>query len=171
MICNACGQNEATIHLTEILNAQMVEIHLCEACAEQKGADFKTHFDFNKLLASLADFGPALKGEEQSGLVCSACGMTTEEFSRTGRLGCAVCYQSFEKLLLPLLKRVQRDTQHVGKVPEQASPVLKRSAALRDLQGRLQKCVDAEDFEGAAELRDKISQLEEKKKNNRKSKG
>ena len=170
MVCNACGQNEATIHLTEILNNQMVEIHLCEACADQKGADFKVHFDFNKLLASLSDFGTALKSEEQGGLVCHSCGMTTEEFARTGRFGCAGCYQAFEKLLLPLLKRVQRDTQHVGKVPDQAPPTVRRTANLRDLQGRLQKCIEAEDFEGAAELRDKISQLEEKKKNNRKSK-
>ncbi len=171
MVCNACGQNEATIHLTEILNAQMVEIHLCETCAEQKGADFKTHFDFNKLLASLADFGTALKSEEQGGLACSSCGMITEEFARTGRLGCAVCYQSFEKLLLPLLKRVQRDIQHIGKVPDEAPPAVKRNANLRELHGRLQKCIEAEDFEGAAQLRDKISQVEEKKKNNRKSKG
>lgn len=170
MVCNSCGQNEATIHLTEILNNQMVEIHLCETCAEQKGADFKVHFDFNKLLASLADFGTALKSEAEGGLVCSSCGMTTEEFARTGRLGCATCYQSFEKLLLPLLKRVQRDIQHVGKVPEQAPPAAKRSANLRDLQGRLQKCIETEDFEGAADLRDKIGRLEEKKKNNRKSK-
>ncbi len=171
MVCNSCGQNEATIHLTEILNNQMVEIHLCETCADQKGADFKVHFDFNKLLASLADFGTALKSEEQGGLVCSSCGMATEEFARTGRLGCAACYQSFEKLLLPLLKRVQRDTQHIGKVPQQASPALKRGAALRELHGRLQKCIDAEDFEGAVKIRDQISQLEEKKKNSRKSKG
>jgi len=171
MVCNACGQNEATIHLTEILNNQMVEIHLCEACSEQKGADFKTHFDFNKLLASLADFGTTLKSEGAEALVCLSCGMTTEEFARTGRLGCAECYRSFEKILLPLLKRVQRDTQHVGKVPAEAPPAVKRSANIRDLHGRLQKCIEAEDFEGAAQLRDKISQVEEKKKNNRKSKG
>ena len=87
MVCNVCGQSEATIHLTEILNNQMMEVHLCESCAEQKGVDFKSHFDFNKLLASLADLGAELKPEAAGKLVCKDCGVSYEEFGRTGRLG------------------------------------------------------------------------------------
>jgi len=171
MVCSACGQNEATIHLTEILNNQMVEIHLCEACADQKGTDFKVHFDFNKLLASLADFGAELKAEEGHRMACRACGMTAEEFGRTGRLGCAECYQMFERLLLPLLKRVQRDVRHLGKVPQRASGAAKRSVTLRELYERLQKCIEAEAFEEAAGIRDEISRLEQRKKTSRKPKG
>ena len=50
MLCMSCQQNEATIHLTEIANNQMVEVHLCESCAEEKGADFKSQFNFGELL-------------------------------------------------------------------------------------------------------------------------
>ena len=163
MVCNVCGQNEATIHLTEVLNNQMVEIHLCEGCAEQKGTDFKTHFDFNKLLTSLAaDFGSELKSERATKTVCKSCGMSYEEFGQTGRLGCAECYQSFEKLLLPLLKRVQREVHHVGKVPAKAPTETKRSFELRELQERLRKSIQSETFEDAAKLRDQIRTLEEK---------
>jgi len=172
MVCSVCGQTEATIHLTEILNNQMVEVHLCESCAEQKGADFKSHFDFNKLLASLADFGAELKPERISKLICKDCGMTYEEFGRTGRLGCANCYQAFEKLLLPLIKRVQRDMRHVGKVPSRTSGEAKQAFELRELQERLRKSIQSETFEEAARLRDQIQQLEGKlikgnKKNNK----
>ena len=171
MVCNICGQSEATIHLTEILNNQMVEVHLCETCAEQKGADFKSHFDFNKLLASLGDLGAELKPERISKLVCKNCGMTYEEFGKTGRLGCANCYQAFEKLLLPLIKRVQRDVRHVGKVPSQASGEAKQSVELRELQERLRKCIQAETFEEAARIRDQIQELEGKiKKGSKKQK-
>ncbi|MBI4372754.1 MAG: UvrB/UvrC motif-containing protein [Candidatus Omnitrophica bacterium] len=171
MVCNVCGQNEATIHLTEILNNQMVEVHLCETCAEQKGADFQSHFDFNKLLASLGDFGADQKLDRVSKLVCKDCGMTYEEFGRTGRLGCANCYQSFEKLLIPLIKRVQRDVHHVGKVPNKASTEVKKSQELRELHERLKKSIQAETFEEAAKIRDQIQQLEEKfKKGNKKQK-
>ena len=171
MVCNICGQNEATIHLTEILNNQMVEIHLCETCAEQKGADFKSHFDFNKLLASLTDFGAELKPERMSKLACKDCGMTYEEFGRTGRLGCANCYQVFEKLLIPLIKRVQRDVHHVGKVPSKASTEVKKTLELRELQDRLRKSIQSETFEEAAKIRDQIQQLEEKlKKGSKKQK-
>ena len=162
MVCNVCGQNEATIHLTEILNSQMVEIHLCEACAEQKGTDFKAHFDFNKLLASLGEFGEELKSERVSKVVCKECGMSYEEFGRTGRLGCANCYQAFEKLLLPLIKRIQRDVRHHGKVPSKAPSDIKQTLELRELQERLRKSIQAETFEEAAKIRDRIQQLENK---------
>ena len=160
MICNVCGQNEATIHLTEIVNNQMMEIHLCENCAEQKGADFKSHFDFNKLLASLSDFGEEFKPESAAKLVCKDCLMSYEEFGRTGRLGCANCYQAFEKLLLPLIKRVQRDVRHVGKMPSKVTGEVRQSVELRELQERLRKSIQAETFEEAAKIRDKIQELE-----------
>ena len=164
MVCNVCGQSEATIHLTEILNNQMVEVHLCESCAEQKGTDFKVHFDFNKLLASLGDIGVELQPERLAKVSCKDCGMTYEEFGRTGRLGCVHCYQAFEKLLFPLIKRVQRDARHVGKVPAQAPGEVKRTLELRELQDRLRKSIQAETFEEAAKIRDQIQTLEEKLK-------
>jgi len=170
MICNVCGQNEATIHLTEILNNQMMEVHLCEACAEQKGADFKSHFDFNKLLASLADFGAELKPDRASALVCKDCGMTYEEFGKTGRLGCANCYQTFEKLLTPLIKRIQRDTKHTGKAPLKTTGEVKQALELRELQERLRKSVQSETFEEAARIRDRIQELQEKLKKGNKPK-
>jgi protein arginine kinase activator len=170
MVCNVCGQSEATIHLTEILNNQMMEIHLCEPCAEQKGTDFKAHFDFNKLLTSLTDFGSDLKSERVTKLSCKNCGMTYEEFGRTGRLGCAECYQAFGKLLTPLLKRVQRDARHVGKMPTSAPGEVKRTLELRELQDRLRKSVQSEKFEEAARVRDQIRELEEKTKKPRKGK-
>lgn len=164
MVCNVCGQNEATIHLTEILNNQMVEVHLCEGCAEQKGADFKSHFDFNKLLASLGGFGAELQPESLSKVACKDCGMTYEEFGRTGRLGCPSCYDAFEKLLTPLIKRVQRDIRHVGKVPSKAPGPVKETLELRELQERLRKSIKDETFEDAAKIRDRIQALEEKMK-------
>lgn len=171
MICSICGQAEATIHLTEILNNQMVEIHLCETCAEQKGTDFKSHFNFNKLLASLADLGTEIRPEHAAKQVCRTCGMTPEDFARTGRLGCANCYRSFEKLLVPILKRVQRDLRHAGKIPEKAPGTVKRAFNLRELHDRLRKSVLAEEFEEAAKIRDQIRTLEEKmKKENKEGK-
>ena len=171
MVCNVCGQNEATIHLTEILNNQMVEIHLCETCAEQKGTGFKAHFDFNKLLASLGEFGAEFKPERVSKVVCNGCGMSYEEFGRTGHLGCANCYQAFEKLLIPLIKRVQRDVRHHGKTPSKVPADMKQAIELRELQDRLKKSVQAETFEEAARIRDQIQQLETRlKKEGKKSK-
>ena len=168
MVCNVCGANEATIHLTEIINEQMVEVHLCENCAQEKGTEFKTHFNVSDLLSGFSDLAKEITGEERILSKCPNCGLTYEEFGRTGRLGCAECYEAFSKFLLPLIKRVQHATQHVGKRPSRLAAPLRVQQDLRELHNRLSKVVQQEDFEEAARLRDQIKQLEEKLKKPRK---
>lgn len=168
MVCNICGTNEATIHLTEIVNEQMVEIHLCETCAQEKGTEFKTHFNVGDLLSGLTNLAKEIGGEERSWTKCPNCGLSYEEFGRTGRLGCAECYEAFSKLLLPLIKRVQHSIQHVGKRPSRLAPPLRINQDLKELQNRLVKFVQQEEFEEAARIRDQIRQLEEKLKKGKK---
>ena len=171
MTCNICGTQEATIHLTEIVNDQMVEIHLCETCAQEKGTDFKTHFNFGDLLTGITEIGKSPKvGEKRPVLKCPECGLTYEEFGKTGRLGCSACYGGFAKLLVPLIKRVQRATHHVGKKPSKISREVRSVHDLRLLQDRLRKSIQAEAFEEAAQIRDEIKQMEEKIKKGKKSK-
>ena len=163
MTCNICGANEATIHLTEIVDNQIVEIHLCEPCAQEKGTDFKTHFNFGDLLAGLADFGKTSKaGVRQEIVKCSECGMSYDDFSKSGRLGCSSCYRSFSKILSPLIQRVQRSAHHLGKRPSKVPKSTRSTQDLRLLQERLRRCVQREAFEEAAQIRDAIKKLEEK---------
>ena len=164
MLCNVCGKNEASIHLTEIVNSQMVELHLCDNCAQEKGDDLKTPSSFNELLAGLTDLGGLLGGQKKEEFKCQGCGLTYEDFSRTGRLGCAECYQCFSKPLMALVKRVQKGNQHVGKRPGKISPEARSHIDLRDLEERLQKSIQLEEFEEAARIRDQIKQLETKRR-------
>lgn len=164
MLCNVCGKGEATIHLTEIVNSQMLELHLCENCAHEKGSDLKTQSSFNELLSGLNDLASLVGGQKKEELKCQVCGLTYEEFSRTGRLGCADCYHYFSKSLLSLIKKVQKGTQHVGKKPTKAPQETRTHMDLRDLQDRLQKSIQLEEFEEAARIRDEIKQLELKMK-------
>lgn len=169
MNCNICGTHEATIHLTEIVNNQMMEIHLCEACAQEKGTDFKTHFNFNELFASLAEPGtPTAAPERRISLKCPECGLSYEEFGKKGRLGCSACYDAFAKVLLPLIKRVQKSTHHIGKKPSKIASEVRVVHDLRTLQERLRKSIQSESFEEAAQLRDEIKQMEDKVKKGRK---
>ena len=171
MTCNICGMNEATIHLTEIVNDQMVEIHLCENCAQEKGTDFKTHFNFGDLLAGFSGGEAGTPSEvKQQVLKCRECGTSYDEFGKTGRLGCPSCYSSFSKLLLPLIRRVQRSTHHIGKKPSRMSDDDRTTYDLRLLQDRLRKSVENEAFEEAAHLRDEIRKIEEKIEKTKKGK-
>lgn len=162
MLCNVCGKNESTIHLTEIVNSQMVEMHLCEGCAQEKGNEIKPQLSLNDLLSDLSDISGLVGGQKKEALECRACGLTYEEFGKTGRLGCPDCYDAFIKPLFLLVKRIQKDTQHVGKRPAKAPRESNSRVNMRDLQERLRKSIQMEEFEEAARIRDQIKQLESK---------
>ncbi|OQA56687.1 MAG: UvrB/uvrC motif protein [Candidatus Omnitrophica bacterium ADurb.Bin277] len=163
MICNICGAREASIHLTEIVNGQMAEVHICEQCAEEKGTDFKTYFNFGDILTGFTGIEklPEKPGKKTV-LLCKNCGMTYEDFSKQGRLGCAQCYTAFQKPLETVIRQVQRSGCHAGKKPSRISKDVCSAHDLRQLQERLRKCIQSEAFEEAARVRDEIKQIEEK---------
>jgi protein arginine kinase activator len=184
MQCNLCQKNPATVHLTEIVDDQMSELHLCDDCARKKSVQMEQQFGLSDLLGGLVEYGKQLSGTEKTPgvLQCSACGLTYEDFRKIGRLGCGECYTSFSKQLGTLLKRIHGASQHVGKAPAGApaatpaqSPAPQPKAArpiktvdIAELKVRLQEAVLKEEFEEAAHLRDLIKEMEKRKKNNTK---
>lgn len=162
MVCDICGKNEATVHLTEIINNEVTKLHLCETCAREKAAAMEEHFGLADLLAGLADFGVPAEPDEMSKLKCPNCGFTYMDFKKVGRLGCAECYDAFKQSLAPLLKRIHGSDQHYGKAPIKEQKTAKVRDDIQDLRERLQKAVDMEEFEQAAKLRDQIKELEKK---------
>ena len=160
MVCDLCGKNQATVHLTEIIDDQMSELHLCEECARKKSVQMEQQFGLADLLAGLAEFGQPKETAEAAGIKCSNCGLSYQDFKRIGRLGCGECYTSFKKYLLPLLRKIHGSTQHLGKYPYKAVSKARKKFDLPELRLRLQKAIDNEEFEEAAGLRDKIRELE-----------
>lgn len=166
MTCDLCSKNEATVHLTEIINDETRELHLCEACAREKGAKAAEQFGLAGLLAGLADFG-AKAGPKVEAPPCPQCGLTYEDFRKTGRLGCGHCYENFARLLGPLLKRVHGSNKYLGRLSPPARKREKKAvpeAELGRLKEQLKTAVAAEDFEEAARLRDRVRTLEKKRR-------
>lgn len=175
MLCDECGKNKATVHLTEIINEQITKLNLCEGCAKEKGSDVEQHFGIADLLAALSDVketqpasGPPSKNK------CPHCGLTYEDFKKVGRLGCSECYAVFKLSLAPLLKRIHGSQQHLGKTPDPGH--LKEQKVESSLQADMEaakqdllKAVKKEEFEEAAALRDKIKFLEKKMKEHHKA--
>lgn len=171
-LCDNCGEREAVIHLTQIVDNTVTTQHLCEACAADKGVDTIAQVGKHPLGDFLASLGEGSVGGEDGAagvaLACPQCGATLVDFRQTGRLGCAQCYVTFEAPLRDLLRRVHGNTQHQGEryrapgsaqaaegsAPGAAGPGV---GVLRD---RLRQAVEAEDFEEAARLRDAIRGLE-----------
>lgn len=161
MLCDVCGKNQATVHLTEIINEQMTELHLCEQCAREKGAQMEQQFDLSDFLAGLADIGAQIP-EGAGDVRCARCGMTYADFRKLGRLGCGDCYSSFRKNLAPLLKRIHGSSHHTGKAPVSARKFTRLRDELAGLRVKLAHAIEGEHFEEAARIRDQIRTLEDR---------
>ena len=162
MLCDICGKNPATVHLTEIIEDQMNELHLCEECARQKSEQMEQQFGLSDLLAGMVEFGKPTKEAETVSVKCVNCGLTYADFKKIGRLGCGECYGAFKKYLGPLLKRIHGSSRHVGKSPVKVTKVLKKKIDIQELRTKLQKAIEEEAFEEAAKIRDQIKELEKK---------
>lgn len=171
MLCDICGKNPATVHLTEIIDDQMNELHLCEECARQKSIQMEQQFGLSDLLAGLTEFEKPMVEKEAVVLKCPTCGFTYTDFKKIGRLGCSDCYSTFKKYLVPLLKRIHGSGFHYGKSPVKITkPVKKKIDLLSSLRYQLQKAIEMEEFEEAARIRDQIRILERKQSQNKESK-
>lgn len=160
MKCDLCGVNEATVHLTEVVNDQKSEMHLCVSCAEERSGEIKTQFGLKEFLSGLAEVGMPVEAEGRTRARCATCGMTLADFKRVARLGCSDCYGSFRAQLGPLLRRIHGSTVHVGKSPLPEVKPLKEDA--KEVRTQLALAIQEERFEDAARLRDKIRALEKR---------
>lgn len=164
MKCSNCNEREAVIHLTQVAD-QMVELHLCERCAAEKGLETLGAVGKNPLASYIAAMGQGLKdaipASELGGFVCTRCGATLQDFRESGRLGCPDCYRTLGSPLKELLRRLHGATRHAGEryampgtAPE--SPERRVHGELRE---QLRRAIEAENFELAAQLRDQLKDL------------
>lgn len=148
--------------LTQIVNGQVSELALCEACARAKGLfdpqsltfaekffpeEFKQRVD--KLVRELTGAESAAEPAPSLGVLsnCPICGFSMEDYRRTGHLGCPDCYTVFAQELDPT---AEEDAE-----PADEAPAVTRAR----LQKELQQAIAREDYERAAALRDQINAL------------
>lgn len=159
MKCQYCS-NPATVHLTDIVNKQKKEVHLCQACAEQQQLIKHQELNLPAILQSLIGQHVGQWTDELARLVCPECGIKYMEFRAEGRLGCPHDYEVFRIGLEPLLERIHRAARHVGKVPRFLARNARWQAELLELHRELREAVHAEAYEEAARLRDLIRHKE-----------
>ena len=165
MLCENCKQREAEINFTTVANDTKVTRHLCKQCAEQKGVETGESILKSPLggfIQAMGKGGTNVLPTPADGLRCTACGSTLRDFRESGRLGCARCYEAFSTHLRDLLRRLHGSSQHVGEryAPPGAEGAADPRLQLLDLKEQLRRAVESENFELAAELRDRIRVLE-----------
>lgn len=162
MLCNICKENDATVHLTEIIGDKMKKVDLCEACSKAKGVSDPTGFAMADMLFGLGAAKEMEQATTGTDVTCPQCGFSQADFKKAGRLGCAECYHTFSEGLEGLLKTMHKATKHVGKVPQALRTAKDQKDKLKSLTKKLDKAIADEDFESAAQLRDEIRQLKDK---------
>lgn len=165
--CQVCHLRDAEVELTQVVGDEVTTLRLCGKCAAERGVPAESQVTDSPLGAFLAAMGQGatpLAAAAAPGEPCPACGATLDDFRASGRLGCAECWSTFERPLRDLLRRVHGGTTHVGKRYRPASEggdpeseLIRERIRLREA---LREAIAAEQFEAAAELRDRLRGLE-----------
>ncbi|MBU0700545.1 UvrB/UvrC motif-containing protein [bacterium] len=171
MLCEMCKQNEATVFYQQIINDTQTEFHLCEECAHKKGVLMMNQISTTNLLGGLVEPGTITPQEVE--LRCKNCGLNYPNFCERGKFGCSECYQAFSQKLSSIFRKIHGSTQHTGKRPIALAVSLpavspkpetkieqKTGDEIALLRQELQVAIKTEEFEKAAELRDRIKAME-----------
>ena len=167
MMCDDCGVRQANFLLKAVTEDGVHEKNLCPVCMAKYQRRIPG-LDFSNLAGILSGLlgnktGTNKPEEEETSefdsLTCPDCGMSYAEFRKGGRLGCAECYKAFRAPLDSLILKVHGNLQHAGRMPGG----LKNDASIRftieKLKQELVKAIAAEEYEQAAQIRDKIRML------------
>ncbi len=160
MMCDVCKEREHVVKLSKVVGDTHTYEHLCERCAAERGVELSAaaSHPLSDLLSAVQKQLDASPGETGR---CTFCSGTLKYFKQTGRLGCARCYVAFEASLRGLLRRVHGNSKHAGRQyqpPQTGLP--EQLTILGELRERLRRAIESEQFEEAAQLRDRIRVLE-----------
>jgi len=159
MKCEKCGKAEATCHYSANINGKLTESHLCPECASQAewGRGFFEESDrmFRDMFGGFDDFFGGMRRMIPSFGFDRFFGMPSLMPSR-GALG--------------LRERpAQTETQAqaaapVSEAPQpaetEADPELSKRREINELREQMKAAAEAEEFEKAAEIRDRLRELE-----------
>ncbi len=183
MKCQNCGENEANVRYTQIINGVKKELALCDECSKKLGIqslDFNIPINFSSFLGDFIEeadsFFPSFVQKNE--LKCDKCGMTYDEFIKLGKFGCSNCYEVFENKIDNMLKNIHGTNVHQGKryklkegniIPntieqkEKDKKTENEQNELNKLEQELKTAIQEERYEDAAIIRDKIKKQKEDK--------
>ena len=169
-LCESCGEQPSTVHVTRIENGTVSHSHLCQNCAEEMGEQsdggavmFAVPAALGRLFTNLMEKAADIQAGNLVGSpACAVCGTTLGDLRESGLLGCANCYRVFAGFLdgAPRLPGDVQAGNHLGKVPSRPDEGNTEQLEVMRLQRMLRELVEHERFEEAASVRDRLAELE-----------
>ncbi len=167
MKCDNCGQSEATIHQIHVVNDEIKHLQLCENCAKKQGTESVSSE------TGVEEAFSNLDGRDANRSTCPSCGMSLDELRKWNKVGCEDCYRTFREQLEPLVHRLHGAERHVS--DEVVNPSRQETETSgkglgkvstnkkkKMLEKRLEQRIEEEDYERAAELRDRIEEIDQR---------
>lgn len=155
MKCEKCGNNEATFHYQSIINGEKEEYHLCTDCAKAEGfgdmVDFRHH-----AMAMFDSFMRQPVGSLIQNFWNEPFGMLSDTLFGTN------FWPSLETPKTAQKSEAAAKPEPAKEIPSDAGAEFRRKRELFEMKRQLREAVHKEEFEKAAELRDKIHALEKK---------
>ena len=165
MKCTNCGMRDATTEVVVRRNDHVEKMFLCSECAKSVRPEIEAESlnMLNKLVGSpmslLNSFGGLFGTPLPRTLICPECKTTSEEFLKTGFVGCPKCYKAFEPLVVQTVKKLQQSDRHIGKTPFGHLNETDENA----LKAEMQAAMDSGDYNRAVELGEKLKKLQAKR--------
>lgn len=156
MLCQKCHKNEATVYYKQNINGVISEYALCDQCAG-KGS----------ISLNLNPFGALFTQQQKPRATkrCTLCNTGFDEIKSRGKVGCAECYSVFKNELAPIIANIHSGAKYSGKRQNGAEDKTAEPDQLNSLRLQLKNAIDSEEYELAAQLRDKIKEIERGKNN------
>jgi len=147
MKCENCGNHEANYHYTSNINGNITERHLCSECAGKLGYETNLFADADNMFEN----------------------MLSRFFGRSRRMFDVFRPFSGMSFAMPtmLMPRVEIRLENENGQEESAvaDPELKKEREINALRTQMKEAAENEDFEKAAEIRDRIKNMESSEKN------
>ncbi len=163
MKCTKCGIREAKMEIHVRNNNHVEKMYLCADCAKDYKPEVNLEsFDMlNKLINGspmglLSNLNNMFAEPSTRALICPTCKTTSDEFMKTGFVGCPRCYEVFEPLIVQTVKKLQQSDRHVGKTP---FGVLDTASEEARLKSELQAAIDNGDYSKIGELGERLKKL------------
>jgi len=96
--------------------------------------------------------------------ICSVCGTSYEQISKTQRIGCSECYYTFEAEFKNTLKRYGITQSYQGSFPKKLKGYNSSLTSRVEMQFKLEAAIAAEEYEKAAFYRDYLKVLNKESK-------
>lgn len=159
--CDICRKHKAVVKVRRVgADGATIEIDICADCAREQGLT-EAELQKNDMTQIWADVQSTKTSSLDQKLLCTNCGLSWVQFKRTGRLGCATCYDAFCEKLEPIIRRLHNAVQHVGKAPAEGRTEARKRLSKKQLAAELARAIEQENYELAAVLRDQLKKIDQ----------